>query len=120
MSARTTGAEAGVSVVSLLNAVFCSGCENISNSPHDVCAVCGSHSLTSLSRLLGGKLRSERVQAKTAKYNVELTAKIHEIVSAELDYLLHSITRLAEGSGDLERLHINVETVFDTAGLKAA
>lgn len=110
-------AEEGVSAVPLLNAVFCAGCETISNSPHDMCSVCGSHSLTSLCRLLGGKLRSEKAQAKTAKYNLELIAKVHEIPAVELNHLIQSISRLAELGGDLECLHINVESILDTERL---
>jgi hypothetical protein len=69
--------EGGLSAVPLLNAVFCVDCETISNSPHDACTVCGSHSLISLFRMLGGTLRSRKLQstedhAKTAKYNLRL------------------------------------------------
>lgn len=111
-----TPAEEGVRAVPLLNAVFCAGCETISNSPHEVCIVCGSRSLTSLSRLLGGKLESKRARATRATYDLEVIAKVREVPAAELNYLVQSITRLA-AAGDLERLHINVESVFDTEGL---
>lgn len=39
--------------ICLQNAVLCADCEVISDSPHDTCIVCGSHSLLSLSRVLG-------------------------------------------------------------------
>jgi hypothetical protein len=109
--------EERVSAVPLLNAVFCAGCETISNSQHDACTVCGSHSLTSLHRLLGGALKSPKAQPTIAKYNLELTAKVHEIPATELNRLIHSITRLAEVGGDLESLHVNMEPVLDTEGL---
>ncbi len=115
--ARTNG---GLSAVPLLNAVFCAGCETISNSPHDVCSVCGSPSLLNLFRMLDGTLRGQMPQfakdhGKTAKYNVELTVKVHEIPANELNRTIESISRLAEVCGDLESLHINVEPVFDDA-----
>ena len=119
-------ADEGLNAVPLHNAVFCADCETISNSQHDACSVCGSHSLTSLFRMLGGTLRSQKPQsttdqAKTAKYNLELTAKVHEIPANELNRVIELISRLAEVCGDLESLHINVESVFDTqGGLRAA
>jgi len=117
-----THTEGGLSTVPLLNAVFCADCETISNSPHDACTVCGSHSLISLFRMLGGTLRTQKPQsteerAKTAKYNLELTLKVHEIPANELNRAIESISRLAEVCGDLESLHINVESVFDTQGI---
>jgi hypothetical protein len=117
--------EEGLSAVSLHHAVFCADCETISNSPHDACAVCGSHSLISLFRMLGGTLRSQKPQstedhAKTAKYNLELTAKVHEIPATELNHAIELITRLAEAGGAVESLHINVESVFDAQGVLRA
>ncbi len=111
--------DGGLSAVPLLNAVFCADCETISNSPHDVCTVCGSHSLINLFRMLGGALRSQKPQsakdhAKTASYNLELTVKVNKIPANELTRAIESISRLAEECGDLESLHINVESVFDT------
>src|SRR5208282_1175566 len=92
--------------------------ETISNSPHDACSVCGSRSLINLFRMLDGKLRSQKPQsaedhAKPAKYNLELTVKVHEIPALDLNRVIESISRLAEVSGVLESLHINVEPVFD-------
>ena len=118
-----TGAdtEEGLSALPLLTAVYCAGCETISNSPHDACTVCGSRSLISLSRLLGGTLRSQKAHAPTAKYNLELTAKVHEVPANELNHVIQSITHLAEVGGDLEWLHITVECVLDPKGaLRAA
>ncbi len=109
--------------VSLLNAVFCVDCETISNSPHDACAICGSRSLVNLFKMLGGTLRSPKAQtgARTAKYSVELTAKVHGIPAAELNHAIESITRLAEVGSQVESLHINVEPVYAIEALfKAA
>ena len=43
-----------INAVSLRQAVLCANCEVISDSPHETCAVCGSHSLLPLARVLGG------------------------------------------------------------------
>jgi hypothetical protein len=51
-----------VNAVCLQEAVFCADCEVISDSPHDFCRVCGSHSLFSLSRVLGGPLPAQRTR----------------------------------------------------------
>jgi hypothetical protein len=115
--------EQGASAVPLLHAVFCVDCETISNSPHDACMVCGSHSLISLFRMLGGTLRSQTAtsNANTARYNLELTAKVYGIPYTELNQVIESVTLMARACAGLESLHINVESVFDTGGaLKAA
>jgi hypothetical protein len=111
-----------LSAVPLLNAVFCVDCETISNSPHDACTICGSHSLISLFRTLGGTLRSREAQstAQTAKYNLELTAKLNAIPATELNDVIASLTRLAEVGGKVESLHINVESVSNTQGVVRA
>jgi hypothetical protein len=57
-----TDTENGLSAVPLLNAVFCVDCETITNSPHDACTVCGSHSLINLFRMVGGTLRKQKTQ----------------------------------------------------------
>jgi hypothetical protein len=46
--------------VPLLEAVLCADCEIISNSAGEACEICGSHSLLSLGRLLGGCIEGER------------------------------------------------------------
>jgi hypothetical protein len=51
-----------VNAVWLRNAVLCADCEVITDSPHDCCGVCGSRSLLSLSRVLGGTLPVQRAQ----------------------------------------------------------
>jgi len=49
-----------LNAVRLQNAVLCAECDVVSDSPNDVCMVCGSHSLFNIARLLGGKLPKER------------------------------------------------------------
>ena len=118
--------EKGLRAVPLLNAVFCVDCETITNSAHDACTVCGSHSLINLFRMVGGTLRDQKKQldgagAKTAKYNLELTARVREITAAELSLIIDSMTRLAQAGRAVESLRINVETVFNAEGaLRAA
>jgi hypothetical protein len=46
--------------VPLENAVLCAECDVVSDSPHDVCLVCGSHSLLNIARVFGGKLPKKR------------------------------------------------------------
>jgi hypothetical protein len=109
--------------VPLTNAVFCVNCENVSSSPHDACAICGSHSLISLSRMLGGTLRSQKAQSAGdyAKYSLALSAKVHGIPATDLNLLIELLTRLVEMGGTVESLHLNVEPVSGSEGvLKAA
>ena len=62
-SFRVGGSAKGARVlnaVPLQNAVLCVECDVVSDSPHDTCLVCGSHSLFNIARMLGGKLPKER------------------------------------------------------------
>ena len=49
-----------LSSVPLQEAVLCADCEIISNSGGEACEVCGSRSLLSLGRILGGCIGDER------------------------------------------------------------
>ena len=49
-----------LNAVTLQSAVLCADCEVISDSPHDRCLVCGSHSLFNIARVFGGCLPKER------------------------------------------------------------
>ena len=51
-----------INAICLSSAVLCAQCDVVSDSPHDYCLVCGSRSLVSLSRLLGGMLPKERAK----------------------------------------------------------
>jgi hypothetical protein len=53
-------AEPVLNTVDLMSAVLCADCEVISDSSGEVCAVCGSRSLLSLGRVLGGSIGDER------------------------------------------------------------
>ena len=50
-----------VNAVPLQNAVLCAECDVVSDSPHDTCMVCGSHSLFNIAHVFGGKLPERRV-----------------------------------------------------------
>ena len=65
--------------VGLQTAVFCVACELISENNTSHCLACGSQSVISLSRVLGGSLRRQ----PTA----------HLIADAELDRLVHELLR---------------------------
>jgi hypothetical protein len=52
--------ESTLNTVPLLQAVLCADCEVISDSVGEICAVCGSRSLLSLGRILGGSVGDER------------------------------------------------------------
>jgi hypothetical protein len=54
-----------LNAVPLQNAVLCAECDVVSDSPHDVCMVCGSHSLFNVARIFGGKLPQKRVSLIT-------------------------------------------------------
>lgn len=59
----------GLNAVPLQNAVLCADCDVVSDSPHDICMVCGSRSLFNIARVFGGKLPKERA-----------TLVVHEVV----------------------------------------
>jgi hypothetical protein len=49
-----------LNAVALQNAVLCAECDVVSDSPHDTCLVCGSHSLFNIARMFGGNLPKKR------------------------------------------------------------
>lgn len=49
-----------LNAVTLQDAVLCAECDVVSDSPHDICMVCGSRSLVNISRMLGGSLPKKR------------------------------------------------------------
>jgi hypothetical protein len=50
----------GFNAVPLQNAVLCAECDVVSDSPHDICMVCGSRSLFNIARVFGGNLPAQR------------------------------------------------------------
>jgi hypothetical protein len=55
-----TSRDRPLNAVALQSAVLCAECDVVSDSPHDICMVCGSRSLVNISRLLGGNLPEKR------------------------------------------------------------
>ncbi len=115
----------GVNTVSLLQAVFCVDCETVSDSAQHACAVCGSPSVVSLFRLLGGSLRGQKAPANndsgnTNKYELELTVRVREIPAGELNDIIQFLSHLAEVGGEVERLHINVQSAWASAEARQA
>jgi len=49
-----------LNAVALQNAVLCAECDIVSDSPHDICLVCGSRSLFNIARMFGGNLPKNR------------------------------------------------------------
>jgi len=54
-----------LNAVPLQNAVLCAECDVISDSRHDTCMVCGSHSLFNVARIFGGNLPKQRASLIT-------------------------------------------------------
>ena len=63
-----------LSAIPLPNAVYCVNCDLVTNSPHDACGVCGSHSVIGVSRMW--QLTLTEAPTKTAKYKVSFTADV--------------------------------------------
>ena len=51
-----------LNTIALQHAVLCADCDVVSDSPHDICVVCGSRSLVNICRILGGKMPMTRAQ----------------------------------------------------------
>jgi len=63
-----------LNAVALQYAVLCAECDVVSDSPHDICMVCGSRSLVNICRILGEMPKS---RAKLLKQEpVKITREI--------------------------------------------
>ena len=109
--------EGGINAIPLLKAVYCANCDLITNSPHDDCSVCGSHSVIAVARMW--QLVVTEARPKVAKYRVSVAAEIHEIPANELSESTKLISRLAELGGEVRGLHIQVDAVSDAVPQKA-
>ena len=63
-----------LNAVPLDNAVLCAECDVVSDSPHDTCLVCGSHSLFNVARIFGGNLPKKRASL-VAREEVEIASR---------------------------------------------
>jgi hypothetical protein len=64
-----------LNAVKLQYAVLCAECDVVSDSPHDICMVCGSRSLVNICRILGGKMPkncAELLKPEPVKINREI------------------------------------------------
>jgi len=97
--------------IPLVNATYCADCDLITDTPHDACGVCGSHSVVGVSRMLQRSWQPAAAQSlgRSARYRVNLTVEVREIPADGLDDITKLMTRLAESGGRVERLHINVD-----------
>ncbi len=99
-----------LNAIPLIKAVYCVNCDLITNSPHDVCEVCGSRSVMAVSRLWRGA--TPAVPTKPARYRISFTADVRDIPAHGLNESTRLISRLAELGGEVKALHIRVEPVF--------
>jgi len=79
--------ESLLSSVPLLEAVLCADCEIISNSGGETCEVCGSRSLLSLGRVLGGCIGHDRavlLDADSARVRNSFTLLVNPNASTVL------------------------------------
>ena len=109
---RVTDAGSSIlSAIPLQNAVYCVNCDLITNSPHDVCGVCGSHSVVGVSRMWQ-QLTLAESPTNAARYKVSVILDVREIPANGLNESTKLISRLAELGGDVKTIHIKVDPVF--------
>jgi hypothetical protein len=65
-----------INAVALQYAVLCADCDVVSDSPHDICMVCGSRSLVNICRILGGKMPKNRAELLKQQEPVKITREI--------------------------------------------
>jgi hypothetical protein len=85
-----------LNAVPLQNAVLCAECDVVSDSPHDVCMVCGSHSLFNVARVFGGNLPKKRARL-VAPQSIEAPRRDVVLVFPKP----HRVRRRATGSRQL-------------------
>jgi len=115
---QARGVDAGnkfPNAIRLSNAVYCVNCDLITNSPHDTCGACGSHSIIGVSRMW--QLMLTEAPTKAARYTVSFTAEVSQIPTSGLNESTKLISRLAELGGDVKALHIQVDPVFSHDGI---
>jgi hypothetical protein len=101
--------------IPLHNAVLCINCECVSNGLSDECLVCGSRSLFSLARLLGGTELSRKAYPaeKVVLFDAEITISFRQIQPKDLSATVEGIASLIDPNLGRCRacFHINVEPV---------
>jgi len=66
-----------LNAIALQSAVLCAECDVLSDSPHDICMVCGSRSLVNICRILGGKMPKNRAELKPEPLHVTRELVLH-------------------------------------------
>lgn len=61
-NAHNPPASRSLNAVALQCAVLCAECDVVSDSPHDICMVCGSRSLVNICSILGGRMPKNRAR----------------------------------------------------------
>ena len=94
----------------------------VSASSSDKCPVCGSRSLFSLFRILGGTLSDRQTGFREergigVKYDLEITFKMKEMTARDLNDAIASVDRLTMPSRGclLESFHINVDSYVENS-----
>lgn len=121
--------QAELGAVPLQGAVLCVDCECVTDGRSDECLVCGSHSLLSVARIVGGTLLSHKAgpqpETNNVLYDLEITVELKLIGSKDLSDTIEGIAtlvgpRLGRGRACC---HIKVEPIVDVctdADLNAA
>jgi hypothetical protein len=95
--------QAASGAVPLQNAALCVDCESVSNSRFDECPVCGSRSLLSIARMLGGALPRHKANCTKTDENIvlfdlEITIDLKQIEPKDLNAAVEGITSLIKPS----------------------
>lgn len=97
-----------LNAVPLRNAVLCAECDVVSDSPHDVCMVCGSRSLFNIARVFGGQLPGNRIRlvaqtsvAASSPDTVLIFPKHHRVRRRAAAGVRQSILPLAENEPEV-------------------
>jgi len=97
-----------LNAVPLQNAVLCAECDVVSDSPHDVCLVCGSHSLFNVARVFGGNLPKKRATlitqqpAEAPRETVIVFPKPHRLPRRAIGSRQFSVVALDDHQAQLE------------------
>jgi hypothetical protein len=74
---RDLPASRPLNAVALRYAVLCAECDVVSDSPHDICMVCGSRSLVNICRILGGNMPQVRAELKPEPLQINRELVLH-------------------------------------------
>jgi hypothetical protein len=110
--------------VPLRMAVLCVDCECVTRGLSDQCLVCGSHSLLSLERLLGGSqvIQRPRYAANVALIDVDIEVTLHQVEPRVLNAAVDAMSNLlmpTVGGGQLH-IHVDVQPAASHCNAEAA